>query len=95
MDRPGTGFSLNDLLMVGSTLQEDLFSILVRFRIFRIAITADVSKMYRQVLVNPDQTSLQRIVWRNKIDQPIKTYELMTVMVHMVPYLRRSWRSEH
>ncbi|XP_018378092.1 PREDICTED: uncharacterized protein LOC108770856 [Trachymyrmex cornetzi] len=70
-----TGLSLNDALMVGPTMQEDLFSIMVRFRTFKIALTADIAKMYRQVLVDSSQTSLQRIFWRKSI----KTFELLTV----------------
>lgn len=36
--KSSSGVSLNDALMVGPTLQEDLFSILTRFRTFRIAL---------------------------------------------------------
>ena len=77
-----TGLSLNDTLRVGLTLQEDLFSILARFRTFKIALTADIAKMYRQVLVDSTQTPLQRIFWRESRispDEPIKTFELLTV----------------
>jgi len=74
-----TGISLNDALMVGPTLQDDLFSILTRYRIFKVALSADISKMYRQVLVDPRQTALQRIFWRNSLDEPIRTFELLTV----------------
>ncbi|XP_067204174.1 uncharacterized protein [Linepithema humile] len=74
-----TGISLNDTLMVGPTLQEDLFAILTKYRTFKIALSADVSKMYRQVLVDPSQTALQRILWRNSDDEPIRTLELLTV----------------
>ncbi|XP_077266386.1 uncharacterized protein LOC143899738 [Temnothorax americanus] len=74
-----TGISLNDVLMVGPNQQEDLFSILVRFRTFLIALTADVVKMYRQVLVDPTHTPLQRIFWRKSINELIKIYELLTV----------------
>lgn len=62
--RGSNGVSLNDALMVGPVLQQDLFSVLLRFRSFTYALTADVAKMYRQILVDSDQTPLQRIVWQ-------------------------------
>ena len=45
--KTSTGISLNDCLMVGPTLQQDLFSILLRFRTFQYAITVDITRMYR------------------------------------------------
>jgi len=35
--------------------------------------------MYRQVLIDPRQIPLQRIFWRNSLDEPIRTFELLTV----------------
>ncbi|XP_070068053.1 uncharacterized protein [Drosophila takahashii] len=46
--RTSNQLSLNDLLCVGPTLQEDLYLQLLKFRLHRYAITADVTKMYRQ-----------------------------------------------
>lgn len=77
--KSSTGVSLNDTLIIGPTLQDDLFSILVRFRTFKFAITADIAKMYRQVLLDPSQTPLQRVLWRDSTENPIKTFELTTV----------------
>lgn len=45
--KTNTGFSLNDALMVGPVVQQDLMSILMRFRIYRYVFTADIIKMYR------------------------------------------------
>ncbi|XP_011052046.1 PREDICTED: uncharacterized protein LOC105144687 [Acromyrmex echinatior] len=73
-----TGLSLNDALIVGPTLQENLFSILIRFRTFKIALTADITKMYWQVLIDSTQMSLQHIFWREFPDEPIKTFEFVT-----------------
>jgi len=42
-----TGVSLNDTLMVGPTIQQDLFSILLRFCTFQFVFSADIVKMYR------------------------------------------------
>lgn len=55
------GVSLNDIQMVGPTLQDDLFTILVRFRA-HIYVIADIEKMFRQILVNPKQCSSKNIV---------------------------------
>ncbi|XP_018367479.1 PREDICTED: uncharacterized protein LOC108763994 [Trachymyrmex cornetzi] len=74
-----TGTSLNDVLMVGPTVQQDLFSILVRFRTFRFVLTADIIKMYRQVLIYPSQTHYQRILWRDDPASDVKAYELVTL----------------
>lgn len=77
--RTSTGSSLNDALMVGPTLQQDLRSILMRSRMHRIMIIADIKQMFRQILVDPLDTPLQRIVWRSSNDAPLDTYELKTV----------------
>lgn len=86
-----TNVSLNDVLMIGPTLQEDLFSILIRFRTFNITLTADIKKMYRQILVDPTQAPLQRIFWRDSPEEPIRTYKLRLFMAHP---RHRSWQSE-
>lgn len=48
-----SGVSLNDILLKGLKVQPDIIQILWQFRIHQVAITADVVKMYRQVLVAP------------------------------------------
>jgi len=58
---------------------QDLVSILLRFRTYRYAVAADIVKMYRQILVDPSQTRLQRILWRDNPEADIKTYELTTL----------------
>ncbi|XP_024882812.1 uncharacterized protein LOC112461708, partial [Temnothorax curvispinosus] len=74
-----TGISLNDSMMIGPVVQEDLMSILMRFRIYIYVIVADIIKMYRQILLHPSQTKLQRILWRLMSDLDVKIYELLTV----------------
>ncbi|XP_036317605.1 uncharacterized protein LOC118732584 [Rhagoletis pomonella] len=43
--RTTTGVSLNEVQLVGTTIQEPLLNIIYRFRRFRIALSADVEKM--------------------------------------------------
>lgn len=74
-----SNISLNDTLLVGPTIQQPLFNIILRFRKFNYVLTSDIIKMYRQININPDQTHLQRILWRYDFNQPIDEYELLTV----------------
>lgn len=73
------GTSLNQIQLVEPTIQQDLFAILIRFRKYPIAITGDVEKMYRMVLVHESQRDYQRILWRKNPSDPIDVYQLNTV----------------
>jgi hypothetical protein len=54
--------SLNGILQVGATVQQDLYSIVLRFRTHQVCFTADIAKMYRQIVVHPQDRDLQRIL---------------------------------
>ena len=82
-----TGVSLNDTLMVGPTIQASIFILHLRFRLHKIALTADIEKMYKQILVRPEDRKYQRILWYDKED--IVTLESNTVTFgeSSAPYL--------
>ncbi|GBN05658.1 hypothetical protein AVEN_2965-1 [Araneus ventricosus] len=63
--KTSSGYSLNDLLYKGGVLQEDLFSILIRFRKHIYTFTADLKQMIRMIELNESQTRLQKILWKN------------------------------
>ncbi|GFV67703.1 integrase catalytic domain-containing protein [Trichonephila clavipes] len=73
-----TGISLNDILLKGE-VKEDVFETISRFRRHKFVFTTDIQKMYRQILINPDQQDLQRIIWKHGLDAEILTYRLKTV----------------
>nr|XP_044248556.1 uncharacterized protein LOC123002454 [Drosophila takahashii] len=77
--RTSNQLSLNDLLCVGPTLQEDLYLQLLKFRLHRYAITADVTKMYRQVNLDIIDRKYQYILWRAFSEDTLRTYQLNTV----------------
>ncbi|KAH8346294.1 hypothetical protein KR084_005848, partial [Drosophila pseudotakahashii] len=77
--KSSTQISLNDILMVGPTIQDELYSTLLRFRLHRFALTADVKKMYRQVMVNEADRQFQPIVWRRDPSESLRLYKLNTV----------------
>jgi len=60
--RSSSGVSLNNALLVEPTIQQDLISILMRFRFFIYGMSSPLIKMYRQILMHPSQTRLQRIL---------------------------------
>ncbi|XP_065091051.1 uncharacterized protein LOC135712014 [Ochlerotatus camptorhynchus] len=73
-----TGVSLNDTLLVGPTVQNDIVSIILRFCIHLVVLTADVPKMYRQVWLHKDDCKYQLILWWDS-DGNLKVFELRTV----------------
>jgi hypothetical protein len=77
--KTSNGLSLNDILQVGATVQLDLYSTVLRFRTHQVCFTADIVKMYRQIVVHPQDRDLQRILWRYSTDKPIQEYRLTTV----------------
>lgn len=83
------GNSLNDKLMPGPNLQADLQQILMRFRTYEFVLTADVTSMFRQILVDPRDRKLQLILWREEVTQSPQLYQLNTVTygTACAPYL--------
>ncbi|GJQ66082.1 hypothetical protein Trydic_g4164 [Trypoxylus dichotomus] len=73
------GLSLNDIFMVGPTIQRDLFSIALKFRKHNVAFTSDIEKMCRQCNIMAKQRDLQRIVWRSKKNEELKHFRLNTI----------------
>ncbi|XP_024879536.1 uncharacterized protein LOC112459589 [Temnothorax curvispinosus] len=80
------GLSINDTLLSGPKLQQDLLAILLRFRAEAIALTADVKQMFRQIWISPEQCDYQRIVWRFSESDPILDYLLKTVTFGLAIY---------
>ncbi|XP_055623472.1 uncharacterized protein LOC129766899 [Toxorhynchites rutilus septentrionalis] len=77
--KTSTGVSLNDGLLVGPVIQEDLRSIILRCRTKQIMLVADVEKMFRQINICQRDKPLQSILWRSSPDDEPETYELGTV----------------
>ena len=69
-----TGVSLNDILLVGPTVTSPLVDVLLRFRFHHIALTTDISRMYRAVALDQSDQDLHRFVWRKDPSEPLKDY---------------------
>ena len=66
-----TGTSLNDILLVGPTVHPPLVDVMIRFRSHRIALIADVSHMYRAILLSESDKDLHRFVWQSVPKAPL------------------------
>lgn len=75
-----TGFSLNDCLMKGPTVQSDIVSIMFRSRVHFIMLSADIKQMYRRVKINESDYPFQRIFWKENPNEDLKIYEMTTVI---------------
>ncbi|GBM67202.1 hypothetical protein AVEN_160798-1 [Araneus ventricosus] len=73
-----SGSSLNDHLLKG-LLKKDIFEIMTRFRKHKFASTTDIQKMYRQILIDPAQRDLLRIIWKDREDTDPTEFRLKTV----------------
>ena len=74
-----TGVSLNDCLLVGPTVHAPLIDVLLRFRSYKIAITTDVSKMYRAIELTNSDRDLHRFIWRSNPSDIIQDYRMTRV----------------
>ena len=79
--RSSTGVSLNDTLAVGPTLQPQLVVTLIAFQMHVYAFTGDISKMYRQILLDESERFFHLVLYRFDTASPIETY-----CMHRVSY---------
>lgn len=78
-NKTSSGKSLNDLLHTGPNLQNDLFQIILRFRLLPVAISADIRQMYLRVLMNENSTKYLRLLYRFDCNDPITVFEMSRV----------------
>ena len=72
------GTSLNDCLLQGPSLTNDICGVLMRFRQHPAAFTADIEAMFNQVRVTPADTDALRFLWWSEgVDQPPDEYKML------------------
>ena len=60
------GSSLNDQILTGPKLQNDITDVLIRFRRFAYAVMADISEMYLQIGLTPKDRKFCRFFWKGQ-----------------------------
>lgn len=81
--------SLNDLLLVGPQLQEDLRSLIMRCRMKKVCFISDIKMMYRMIDVTKEDADYQRVLWRKDPSHDIEDYRMLRVTfgTASAPYL--------
>ena len=84
------GIALNDAIHQGPNLQQDLLSILFRFRKNKVALVCDIAQMYHQVELHNKDKPYVRFLWRDMktIKEP-SIYEFQTLLfgLNAAPFL--------
>ena len=57
--------SLNDAVLQGPKLQNELFAVLLRFRRDPVAVMCDIKEMYLQIKLKPEDRPYHRFLWRD------------------------------
>ena len=63
----GPGTSLNDCLHTGPTLNTLIFDILIRFRVYKVAMIADIEKAFLNIAISPEHRDYFRFFWVDDI----------------------------
>ena len=72
------GTSINQQLLQGPDNTRTLIGVLLRFRLYAVALVGDIKNMFHQVQVHrDDQPALRFLWWKDgDLEQPIKIYQL-------------------
>ena len=75
------GTSLNDKLLTGPDMLRSLPGVLLRFREEKIALTADIEKMFHQVRVSEEDQPALSFLWRDlNTTKPQDVYQMRVVI---------------
>ena len=81
-----TNLSLDECLYRGTVILEDLCGLLLRFRMKRIGIIADIEKAFLQIALEPKERDATRFSWLKNIKQPASPNNLVTYWFTRIPF---------
>ena len=92
--------SLNDCLNVGPALTPKIFEILLRFRVQKVAVVADIEKAFLSIGIEPSDRDVLRFLWiedLKKEDPHLVIYRFCRVVfgVNASPFLLNATLQHH
>ena len=86
--------SINDCLEKGPNLTPLIFDVLLRFRTYQIGITADIEKVFHQIMSNVEDRNMLRLLWFNGVqaaEPEIVQYRFCRLVFGQPSYPTRSY----
>ena len=78
--------SLNEVLYKGPCLNAELYSLLLKFRIYPIAITTDIERACLQISIDEEHKDILRILWYSDLtEEIISKYRFTRVIFGVTP----------
>lgn len=77
--RTSNGTSLNDHLLSGPKLQANLPAVILKWRAHKFVYSADITKMYRQILLDERDLDFHHILWKSHPSDGALGFQLLTV----------------
>ena len=87
-----SGPSLNDCLHIGPSLNLLLFDSLLRFRVHKVALTADIEKAFLNSEIDPEHRSFVRFLWVKDLNK--ENLEVLELRFARVCCKLKSFQSE-
>lgn len=87
--KSSNGKSINDNLLKGPILQQDLLGVILKYRCTKFSFSADIKQIFRMINVHEYDQDYQRIIWREYFNDEVQHYRLttMTYGKRPAPYL--------
>ncbi|XP_047129507.1 uncharacterized protein LOC124809450 [Hydra vulgaris] len=92
------GKSINDVIYQGSKLQQDLVTVLLRFRKYPVALACDIAEMYLKIEIHKDDQRYQRILWRNldsTAEPEVFQFNRLVFGINSAPFISQFVTQEH
>ena len=85
--RTTSGISLNNILHSGPNIYPLIVDHVLKFRMNKIAMNADISQMFRQTLLTENYRDLHRFLFHESTDLPVKEYRMKRLMFGVTSFL--------
>nr|XP_047141349.1 uncharacterized protein LOC124816272 [Hydra vulgaris] len=92
------GKSNNDVIYQGPKLQQDLVTVLLRFRKYPVALACDIAEMYLKIGIHKDDQRYQRILWRNldsTAEPEVFQFNRLVFGINSAPFMAQFVTQEH